>query len=49
MFFIYRILINLIILISPLIILVRLIKNKEDKSRFKEKFCFFTKNRGKET
>ena len=47
MFFIYRILINLIILISPLIILVRLIKNKEDKSRFKEKFCFFTKKRGK--
>ena len=47
MFFIYRILINLIILISPLIILVRLIKNKEDKSRFKEKFCFFTKKRSK--
>ena len=47
MFFIYRILINLIILISPLIILVRLIKNKEDKFRFKEKFCFFTKKRGK--
>ena len=46
MFFIYRILINLIILISPLIILVRIINNKEDKIRFKEKFCFFSKKRG---
>ena len=46
MFFIYRIIINLIILISPLIILIRLIKNKEDKNRFKEKFCFFSKKRG---
>ena len=43
MFFVYRLIINLTILISPLIILVRLIKNKEDKSRFKEKFCFFSK------
>ena len=47
MFFIYRTLINLIILISPLIIIIRLIKNKEDKNRFKEKFCFFTKKRSK--
>ena len=46
MFFIYRTIINLIILISPLIILVRLIKKKEDKIRFKEKFCFFSKKRG---
>ncbi len=46
MFFIYRVLINLIILFSPLIILARIIKNKEDKFRFKEKFCFFSKKRG---
>ena len=46
MFFIYRILINLIILFSPLIFLSRVIKNKEDKFRFKEKFCFFSKKRG---
>ena len=46
MFFIYRVLINLIMLFSPLIILVRVIKNKEDKFRFKEKFCFFSKKRG---
>ena len=47
MFFIYRTLINLTILFSPLIIFIRLIKNKEDKIRFKEKFCFFTKKRNK--
>ena len=46
MFFIYNILINLIILISPFIILIRLLKNKEDKKRFKEKFCSFSKKRG---
>ena len=44
-FFFYRILINLIILISPIIILVRIIKNKEDPKRFKEKFCFFSKKK----
>ena len=43
---VYRILINLIFVLSPLIILVRLIKKKEDLSRFKEKFCFFSKKRG---
>ena len=45
MFFIYRTLINLIILSSPIIILIRILKNKEDKIRFKEKFCFFSKKR----
>ena len=43
---VYRILINLIFILSPLIILLRLIKKKEDLSRFKEKFCFFSKKRG---
>ena len=33
MLFIYRILINLIILISPLIIFIRLLNEKEDKNR----------------
>ena len=46
MFLIYRIIINLIILISPIIILLRLLKNKEHKYRFKEKFGFFSKKRG---
>jgi len=45
MLFIYRIIINLIILISPIIILLRLINKKEDSKRFKEKFCFFQKKK----
>ena len=47
MFVIYRFLINLIIILSPLIILFRLFKKKEHKLRFKEKFCFFSKKRKK--
>ena len=45
MLFIYRIIINLITLVSPIIILLRLIKKKEDSKRFKEKFCFFSKKK----
>ena len=45
MLFIYRIIINLIALISPIIILLRLIKKKEDPKRFKEKFCSFSKKK----
>ncbi len=45
MIVLYRIIINVIFLISPLIILIRLIKKKEDPNRFKEKFCFFSKSR----
>jgi len=40
---IYRFLINFIFLLSPIILIFRLIKNKEDIKRFKEKFCFFSK------
>jgi len=47
MLFVYRITINLILLISPIIILVRLLQNKESPKRFKEKFCFFTKKKTK--
>ena len=43
---IYRILINALIIFSPLIILIRLIKKKEHPIRFREKFCFFSKKRG---
>ena len=42
---IYRFLINLIFLLSPLILIFRLLKKKEDIKRFKEKFCFFSKKR----
>ena len=45
MLLVYRLLINLIIILSPLIIVIRLIKKKEHPRRFKEKFCFFTKKR----
>ncbi len=47
MIFIYRIIINLVLIFSPLIILYRLIKKKEDFFRFKEKLSFFTKIRSK--
>ena len=45
MFLIYRTLINIIFIISPIIIFIRLLKKKEDFKRFKEKFCFFSKKR----
>ena len=45
MFFIYKVLINIVYFFSPLIIIVRLIKHKEDFKRFVEKFGFFTKKR----
>tara|TARA_B100000963_G_scaffold112542_1_gene97949 strand:- start:1866 stop:3107 length:1242 start_codon:yes stop_codon:yes gene_type:complete len=45
MFLIYQLLITLIILFSPIIILIRVLKGKEDILRFKEKFCFFSKRR----
>ena len=47
MLFIYKILINIIFFFSPLILIIRLIKNKEDPYRFKEKFGFFSKNKKK--
>ena len=48
MFFIYQILLTSLIIISPIIILIRIFKNKEDKIRFKEKFGFFSvKNKSK--
>ena len=47
MIFIYRIIINIIFLISPIILVFRLLKNKEDPKRFKEKFCYFSEERNK--
>jgi 3-deoxy-D-manno-octulosonic-acid transferase len=47
MIFFYRIFINLILILSPLIILVRFFKKKEDLIRFREKLGFFSKNRTK--
>ena len=45
MLIIYRILINIAYFLSPLIIILRLIRKKEDPKRYKEKFCFFTKKK----
>ena len=45
MFFFYRILINLILLLSPIIILIRLLQIKEDPLRFKEKLGFYSKRK----
>ena len=47
MFFLYQILITIALLISPLIITYRILKNKEDKKRFVEKFGFPSKKRKK--
>ena len=47
MFFIYKILINLVFFFSPIIIIFRIFKGKEDTSRFKEKVGFFSKKRNK--
>ena len=44
---IYRLLINLILIFSPLIILYRLLIGKEHKNRFVEKFGFFSKPKRK--
>jgi len=45
MFFFYQIIISLLLVISPLIIIYRLIKNKEDFKRFKEKFSVTSQKR----
>jgi len=45
MFFVYRIFTNLVLIFSPVIIFIRLLKNKEHPNRFKEKFGFYTKKK----
>ena len=45
MFFLYQIIASLITIISPLIIIYRIINQKEDKKRFKEKFSIPSKKR----
>ena len=47
MFYFYQIIISILIIVSPLVIISRIIKNKEDKKRFLEKFSFSSKNRAK--
>ncbi len=45
MFFLYQIVLSIILLISPIIIILRLFKKKEDKIRFTEKFSITSKKR----
>ena len=45
MFFLYQIILTIIILISPAIIGYRILKNKEHRLRYKEKFGFYSKGR----
>ena len=47
MFFLYQIILSFILLISPLLIIFRIYKKKEDKIRFKEKFSIPSKKRYK--
>ena len=45
MFLIYQLLIILILILSPIILIIRFIKDKEDTKRFIEKFCIISKKR----
>ncbi len=45
MLFLYRSIINIIFILSPIIILIRLINQKEDFKRFKEKIGFFSRKK----
>ena len=45
MFFLYQVCLSILILLSPIIIIIRIFRNKEDKKRFIEKFSVFSKKR----
>ena len=45
MFLLYQIVLSILLIISPIIILFRILKDKEDKKRFIEKFSITTKKR----
>ena len=45
MYFFYNILVNLAIIISPIIIIYRILKGKEDPKRIGEKFCIYSKRK----
>ena len=45
MFFLYQIFVTILLVISPIILLVRIIKKKEDKKRFTEKLSIPSKKR----
>ena len=45
MYFFYNILANLVIIISPVIIIYRILKGKEDMKRVGEKFCIYSQKK----
>ena len=45
MFFLYQIILTFLLILSPVIIFLRILKNKEDKKRFLEKFSLPSKKR----
>ncbi len=45
MFFLYQVILSIIMLISPIVIILRIFKNKEDKKRFVEKFSIPSEKR----
>tara|TARA_B100000965_G_scaffold394805_1_gene407510 strand:+ start:2051 stop:3301 length:1251 start_codon:yes stop_codon:yes gene_type:complete len=47
MFLLYQLIVSIILIFSPVIIIFRILKNKEDKKRFLEKFSFHTRKRKK--
>ncbi|MDB3886906.1 3-deoxy-D-manno-octulosonic acid transferase [Candidatus Pelagibacter sp.] len=47
MFFLYQFILSLLVLISPILIIFRIYKGKEDKIRFREKFSIPSKKRSK--
>ncbi len=49
MYFIYSILTNITFLFSPLILILRILKKKEDINRFQEKYCIYPKKNFKKT
>ena len=47
MLFLYHIIIFTVTIFSPIIIIYRILKNKEDKKRYREKFSITSKKRAK--
>ena len=47
MFFFYQIIILIIIILSPIILIIRFLKNKEHARRFVEKFCIINNKKSK--
>ncbi|WP_440681628.1 3-deoxy-D-manno-octulosonic acid transferase [Candidatus Pelagibacter sp. HIMB1623] len=43
MYFVYNFFLYIVFLLSPIILLVRILKGKEDPKRFKEKLCIYSK------